>query len=53
MNVKILDPAKKKKKIACEIHYLCGGECCQSMRQKVLPKERLLGGLNEWGMRNK
>lgn len=42
MNVKILDPANKQTKIACEIHYLYGGEFCQGMRQKVLPKERLL-----------
>lgn len=35
-------------KIACEIHYSYDGECCQGMRQKVLPKERLLGVLNEW-----
>ena len=44
----LIQQKTKQTKIACEIHYSYDGECCQGMRQKVLPKERLLGVLNEW-----
>ena len=47
----LIQQKNKQTKTACEIHYLYGGEFYQGMRQKVLPKERLLGVLNEWGMR--